>query len=493
MERDQCRLEGDDESRKSLRGAFDLAERAQCAFIARQHKQLLIGCDREELSFSWINARHRQEQVEPPACRNLERRNRVGNFDQRLTVLLAEALLNEAKFGMLTPFTYGGRGGYVEMDRYAALLGGAALIFAAAFIVDVSRPAVERLIRRHAPKLLLGAAAISLAALAFASARTFVHSLYVLIVDLQALPDSKFQPGLVRDGYGQIAFWGLPKKALLQSLPFATLLIVSIAALFSGRRATGLSLLLSLAAAPIAFYGLNYWHGGMGYNLRYFLPCLPFIAILTALALVEVEGRAPVSRRATVYAFAVGGGCALFPLSVADGLAAARLPLLLYPQLALAAATFIAAASYLYRPTDRTARVTLVTSLVAIGCAAVVGLSDEFQYERQRLARQGLDRAHLAALTSGDLAIASSVEVFVAAESKGSSVFQMRPGAETDAVEAAWAFAAAGRCVLANGEAAIAALGALDPRPVAVVDSFWSEPYAVLGDCAGRPLLRPAN
>jgi hypothetical protein len=420
-----------------------------------------------------------------PADRNAARLLLLG----AAPVLLALSFLNQAKFGVFSPFTYGATGRHIEASDYALLLALAGAGFLAAFIVDVSRAsAIIAAGRKHA---ILFGCLLALGVLALAPVRDYARGLYALLVDLQALPESRFQPGLARNAYGQISFWMLPKKALLQSLPFLPLLVVPIAAFFAGRRVKEVSLLLGLAAAPVAFYSLNAWHGGMSCNLRYFLPVLPFIALLAGLALVELWRRARLGRDAVLLSLGAGAATALLAAVAAERLGGpARLPLLLYPQIALGAALLIIAIRCVYLNTEQSARAALVAGLACIGAAGVIGASDEFGYERQRLARAILDRAHAAALESGDLAIVGSAPVYVRAEGKGALVVQLAEGSEADALALARAYVGSGRCVLANGTAAIRALAPLSPSPASVAGSPWAEPYAALGDCSARPAIR---
>lgn len=410
--------------------------------------------------------------------------------------LMLAALLNDAKFGLLTPFTYGQSGGFVGLGQYAAAIAVAGAAVICALAIDVSRLRVAAFIVRRRREALAAAAIATLCALlADEDSRTYFQSLFVLVFDLQALPDTRFQPGLVRDEFGQIAYWGLPKKALLQSLPYAALLIIPLAGFFAGKRVKAASLLLALMCAPIAFYGLNFWHGGMSYNMRYFLPCLPFIAILTASTLNDLRrSLPPTALRHGLFAVGLGafGGLTFTTLGEAVD-AQWRTPLALYPQLTLAAALAVAAILSVFGDRARSARAAFALGLAAIGYAGALGLNDEIRYEGERAARLSLDAAHENALRPGDLVVTPAVESFVRAQSRGVAVFHLTRGREGDAAEAARAFANSGRCVLGHGSKAIAALGAVNPaRRVSLAGNpAPTIAFAAFGDCAGRPAIEP--
>lgn len=208
--------------------------------------------------------------------------------------LAAAAAVNHAKFASLSPFTYGKSGGeslsgYAELFPVLAVAGIAFLalglrpVRAAAF-----RPAVQAAILAVvlAAVLLLP----PLRELALRVARGF----YVLVIDLQAHPVPGRGVFLQEDG--TILMFGVTKKALLQSLPYAASVLLLLPRLIRRPGRAPLALCLLFALAFIAFFSLNTWHGGASNNMRYFLNIVPVMAMLSALALREilsVMGRRP--------------------------------------------------------------------------------------------------------------------------------------------------------------------------------------------------------
>jgi hypothetical protein len=103
--------------------------------------------------------------------------------------------------------------------------------------------------------------------------------------------------------------FGVAKKALLQSLPYAAAVLVLAPRLWRGpdRAAVAFcALFIGLGILPFAF---GRWHGGASTNMRYFLSLVPVLAILTAVALRQItdlaKGR---SAYATVMVLVVGVG-----------------------------------------------------------------------------------------------------------------------------------------------------------------------------------------
>ena len=195
--------------------------------------------------------------------------------------LLASAALNQSKFGTLLPITYGhaGTGGNSDPLSYLPL----ALLFVGTLIVLVS-------VRRYRrATLLLPAFGVLLAAVLLLTAISpsfhavlarILNGLYVLIVDIRQLHPQpeyvEFQNG------GGVTFWGLTKKALGQSLPWISVIaLLSVRPLPNKHRRT-LTLCFAAIVLWILPFGERSWHGGLGNNMRYFVPILPFFCILAA-------------------------------------------------------------------------------------------------------------------------------------------------------------------------------------------------------------------
>lgn len=263
-----------------------------------------------------------------------------------LPALAALAAINRVKFGTWSPLSYGPVGPAGTIGRYLplALAAGAALAVAWA----LTRPAVRARLSRRG---LTAAAGVALAALVAALAVPEVrrlawaalHGGWQLVVDLRARPLDIAEPALERTASGALVYVGAFKKALLQSCPWMAALAVPLAV--AARRRAALLLAL-VPAAYVAFYSFSAWHGGLSLNLRYWVPGLPFLAVIGGLVWRELSAAAGAAgRRAAVL---VGAALAALFLGVlrpaATTVAAAEAVHLSLP-LALAAAALLLTAA----------------------------------------------------------------------------------------------------------------------------------------------------
>jgi hypothetical protein len=115
-----------------------------------------------------------------------------------------------------------------------------------------------------------------------------------LVIDFQAHPLESSRMGMMHgrglhvmdDGTTRI--FGVIKKALLQSLPYAAAVLVLLPRLARGPDRAAIALCLLFMLPFMAFFAINMWHGGVGGNMRYFLMFLPVLAIVSALSWREV-------------------------------------------------------------------------------------------------------------------------------------------------------------------------------------------------------------
>lgn len=199
------------------------------------------------------------------------------------------AYANAAKFGVASPFTYGAdlTNDGVNFGPYllVAAVGAAGL----AAIRIATLPAGARWLSSHRRLAIIAALAAFGVVLAipqgWALASRFAGGLYLIFVDLRIRDLAIHEGGLLRGPDGAMIYIGAVKKSLLQSLPYLAALAVPLAGLWRDRRnAPVLAMVFLVPVSYLTVYAFFAWHGGPGLNLRYFVPTLPFLAILTAYA-----------------------------------------------------------------------------------------------------------------------------------------------------------------------------------------------------------------
>lgn len=202
--------------------------------------------------------------------------------------------MNEAKFGVFSPFSYGeGRNVQTIPLLICASVG---VIAGLVWIGTRSKP--QAWLGRH--RILVGVfAAVTVAVSIFLVADSWdvvyrvLRDGYVSVVDVRALPADRMVAE--RSQGGGVLYIGAHKKALLQSMPYLGLLLVPFVRML--RPDKDFFALAALALTPlavIAFYAYSFpFHdvGGLCLNMRYFLLALPFISILCAYAIRDLKDR----------------------------------------------------------------------------------------------------------------------------------------------------------------------------------------------------------
>jgi hypothetical protein len=204
-------------------------------------------------------------------------------------------VLNQAKFGIASPFSYGsGQPSEVSgISAYLAVAGAGVLAVAAARLA--ATPWGSRKIRRHPLATLLGLALACGAVLAIPEGWTLASrlgdGLYQLLVDLRIRDLSLLEGGLSRGPDGAMVYLGAVKKSLLQSCPYLVVLLLPLVHLASREQdRVALGVLLLVPVSQIGALAYFAAHGGPGLNLRYLVISLPFTSILAAYTWREVAG-----------------------------------------------------------------------------------------------------------------------------------------------------------------------------------------------------------
>lgn len=194
--------------------------------------------------------------------------------------LVMAALANQFKFGSLNPLSYGvsGSGSVALAGHVIPIVLGAAITLV---LVTVRVYGYRRDRRRW---FLLGGAVLVAATLLVPQVRDvlarYAHGAHGLVIDSTAIVDDRI--GVVAGVDGTLAFWGLPKKALGQSLPWVGLVCFVLPGLLRSRARRAIGFMLAGCVLWTLPYVLRSWHGGLGSNMRYFLPVVPLLTILAA-------------------------------------------------------------------------------------------------------------------------------------------------------------------------------------------------------------------
>ena len=193
---------------------------------------------------------------------------------------------NVIKFGTMNPISYGKSGGDgADPSTYLGFALVAALVPVALWGFRMRGGFPRKLALACAGLAVLGYVFVpQIARLAHLSLQGF-HSLFI---DATAIPDVR--PGMSAGPGGTLSFWGLPKKALGQSLPWLGLIAALCVLPIRAQRRSIVIILVFTALWSVPFV-LRSWHGGLGSNMRYFLPFLPAVSALVAWIIVEIWSR----------------------------------------------------------------------------------------------------------------------------------------------------------------------------------------------------------
>ncbi|MEO0994862.1 MAG: glycosyltransferase family 39 protein [Pseudomonadota bacterium] len=292
--------------------------------------------------------------------------------------------LNAAKFGVVSPISYGSPGGSADPLTYLALGG----VLAGGLVLVVGLRTLSKRVALWQIALGLGLAGVA-ALLTSETLRSALaaqlHGLHVLVFDMRASTDMR--PGVLRDADGGVSFWGVPKKALAQSLPWIGLLVLLALRRPDRRIWAGHVLCLFAVLLWLPAYLRSEWHGGFGANMRYFIPILPFLAILGAAAMREAA-RLAGDGQSLAQPASIGLGVGLLALATVAATATGTSPLVFLQHelslgltLVLTVATLLAALA----PKPATAFLLRVCLFAAIALSVVLGsLLDPAQSQLRR-------------------------------------------------------------------------------------------------------------
>ena len=192
------------------------------------------------------------------------------------------------KFDTINPLSYGRsgtNGGAVEVSGHASVAVLILILFIVALVIRYRFSSDKKM--WYDSSVLVGAVLFALYG-AFES-DAFRHTLvgvYSLLIDLTFVSDSR--SGVAHFDNGLVSFWGMPKKALGQSLPWIGLLVAIPALRWQPRDKTSMALIAFVTIVWMLPFITRSWHGGLGSNMRYFLPLLPLVCLVGARVWYEV-------------------------------------------------------------------------------------------------------------------------------------------------------------------------------------------------------------
>lgn len=235
------------------------------------------------------------------------------------------SLTNYVKFGTYAPFSYATRSGdgHAQFKPLYAVL-----MFAGAGAVALLWGASRLAMRGRLPSskwlLLAGCGALAvLVALLPEMVLRFLAGLQLTVIDYSSLPpQAALADGGTRTAGGGYMVMGEYRRALLQSAPFVALIALFAyqGKLHTPRREwVWLCWLALVPAAFCFFYSLLRWDGGFSYDMRYYLPALPFLAMLAAQSLHRFALAVKLHGRALITPLCMGGAASLLMALYADG------------------------------------------------------------------------------------------------------------------------------------------------------------------------------
>ncbi|SDX18050.1 Dolichyl-phosphate-mannose-protein mannosyltransferase [Ruegeria halocynthiae] len=185
---------------------------------------------------------------------------------------------NFVRFGSLNPLSYGSTGGGTDLVSYLPL--GAFLGLALLALVTLrAKGSVQSWSAWSISACVIVTVSVILLPQLSAMVLKVSEGVRSLLIDATRLSDPR--SGVQSNPDGTLSFWGLPKKALGQSLPWLGCLALLVGLQWNReRRSFVISLTICLIwALPFL---VRSWHGGLGLNMRYFLPLLPLLAGMSA-------------------------------------------------------------------------------------------------------------------------------------------------------------------------------------------------------------------
>ena len=375
--------------------------------------------------------------------------------------LLLAAWINQIKFGVFNPFSYGAEVGSISIGHHVKTIVAITVVGAFAMVVDVSSKPAKTVIGaiRRAPAPVIGGGLVAVLAAVWFVFPSLFKGAWLMLVDIQAYAGAP-RPGLERDAYGYWDFWGVPKKALFQSMPWIGLALAPIVLFFRGRKTNETAFALLFALAVILFFSMRGWHGGMAYNMRYYLGAAPFIAILAAIGLSELRPVFDKHKNLLLRGAIAGVALAIGAYALSPLYGGVATPMRLYPQLVLAALLAVVVLTMVWRPENQRAKIVgAILAGAALANGAMISVFDINGYFADRARYVPYDRAYGELITPDAVIFTQFDELLISASLSGAAVIRLTDDGMADTARMITAYAKAGRCIYAHTFPAAQTLG----------------------------------
>ncbi|SHH85399.1 YfhO family protein [Cognatishimia maritima] len=201
-----------------------------------------------------------------------------------LPVAALLALINKTKFDTWNPLSYGtSSGGSSDVTAYLPLLSVGIIIAGCLVLLRLYRGT-----RKIDPRIVVGVLGLGvlLSSVSVPAMNKLVTGINAILIDATTISD--WREGVRPQANGTLIFWGVPKKALAQSLPWLGCLALLLGMKWGGRQRSVSIILIFFVVWALPFIMRN-WHGGLSPNMRYLLPTLPVLGILAAWIIQTLE------------------------------------------------------------------------------------------------------------------------------------------------------------------------------------------------------------
>lgn len=212
----------------------------------------------------------------------------VGGAAGLLPIMALMAYTNWLRFESLNPLSYGSSGGGTDATNH---LGAGIVMLAAICVLMVMRQFGTKAIQRRYVLSVLAVLGLAIALLHpfIPFLQKLLTGIHAIFLDAKVIVDAR--PGAtVKLPDGTMAFWGQPKKALVQSLPWLGALLALLGLRWGHNQRSIVIVLIFISIWSMPFL-LKSWHGGAGSNMRYLMPVVPIATALLSWILCELSKR----------------------------------------------------------------------------------------------------------------------------------------------------------------------------------------------------------